>query len=283
MSQTLTVAHGCGLARRRSPGRADADATGQRRQEGRRRRRWSAGSVPTSGRYPAPAGSSGAAARFRPRAAGQPGTHVDELGPHLRPRGALPARSGALRRSRAGGPATPQGRLEGLGGHRPPDGEGVQGGQPHRLGRAALTYYAILSLVPALIALVSIVGARGRPEERHDTLTKIVSSIGPPPPWDTFKTPIEQVTANRSGAGLALVVSLAAALWSASGYIGAFMRASNAIYEVDEGRPFWKLRPVQLLVTLVLVLLAALVLLSLVVTGRWRRASATRSASGRPP
>ena len=60
------------------------------------------------------------------------------------------------------------------------------------------------------------------------------------------------------------------------------MRASNAIYEVDEGRPFWKLRPVQLLVTLVLIVLAALVLVSLVVTGPWPRASATPSGSARP-
>jgi membrane protein len=57
------------------------------------------------------------------------------------------------------------------------------------------------------------------------------------------------------------------AVWSASGYIGAFMRASNAIYEVDEGRPFWKLRPLQVAVTLVMVLLVALVLIALVVSG----------------
>ncbi len=132
---------------------------------------------------------------------------------------------------------------------------------------AAMTYYALLSLVPALIALVSIVGLVGDPKSVTDTLTKIIGQIGPSSAVDTFKTPIEQVTSNRSGAGLALIVSLAGALWSASGYIGAFMRASNAIYEVDEGRPFWKLRPVQLLVTLVLIVLAALVLVSLVVTG----------------
>ena len=72
---------------------------------------------------------------------------------------------------------------------------------------AALTYYAILSLVPALIALVSIVGLVGDPQSVTDTLTKIVSSVGPASAVDTFKTPIEQVTANRSGAGLALVLS----------------------------------------------------------------------------
>ena len=149
---------------------------------------------------------------------------------------------------------------------------------------AALTYYAILSLVPALIALVSIVGLVGDPKSVTDALTKIVSSVGPASAVDTFKTPIEQVTSNRSGAGLALVVSLAAALWSASGYIGAFMRASNAIYEVDEGRPFWKLRPVQLARDPRPGPPARARRCSRSSSpGRWRRASATRSASGRPP
>ena len=60
---------------------------------------------------------------------------------------------------------------------------------------------------------------------------------------------------------------LLGAVWSASGYIGAFGRAMNRIYEVDEGRPFWKLRPLNLAVTVVAVILAALVLLALVVTG----------------
>jgi membrane protein len=72
---------------------------------------------------------------------------------------------------------------------------------------------------------------------------------------------------NKGGAGALLSLSLAGALWSASGYIGAFMRASNAIYEVPEGRPFWKLRPLQVVVTLGIVLLLALVLVALVVTG----------------
>jgi membrane protein len=132
---------------------------------------------------------------------------------------------------------------------------------------AALTYYAVLALFPALIALVAIVGLVADPATITNTLTKLVSSIGPASAVDTFKGPIQQITANRSTAGVALVVSLAGALWAASGYIGAFMRASNAIYEVDEGRPFWKLRPLQILVTLVMVLLVAVTVLALVVTG----------------
>jgi membrane protein len=132
---------------------------------------------------------------------------------------------------------------------------------------AALTYYAVLALFPALIALVAIVGLVADPATITNTLTKLVGSIGPASAVDTFKGPIQQITANRSTAGIALIVSLATALWAASGYIGAFMRASNAIYEVDEGRPFWKLRPLQILVTLVMVLLVAVTVLALVVTG----------------
>jgi membrane protein len=132
---------------------------------------------------------------------------------------------------------------------------------------AALTYYAILALFPALIALVAIVGLVADPVTITNTLTKLVSSIGPASAVDTFKRPIQQITASRSTAGIALVVSLATSLWAASGYIGAVMRASNAIYEVEEARPFWRLRPLQILVTLVMVLLVAVTVLALVVTG----------------
>jgi membrane protein len=132
---------------------------------------------------------------------------------------------------------------------------------------AALTYYAVLALFPAVTALVAIVGLVADPATITRTLTKLVGSIGPASAVDTFKGPIQQITASRSTAGIALVVSLATALWAASGYIGAFMRASNAIYEVEEGRPFWKLRPLQVLVTLAMVLLVALTVLALVVTG----------------
>ncbi len=132
---------------------------------------------------------------------------------------------------------------------------------------AALTYYGLLSLFPALIALVSLVGLVGDPKETTDTLTEIVTSIGPQSAAGTFSGPIESLASNRSAAGFAFVLGLAVALWSASGYVGAFMRASNVIYETPEGRPFWKLRPLQLLVTLAMVLLTALVALGLVLTG----------------
>jgi membrane protein len=132
---------------------------------------------------------------------------------------------------------------------------------------AALTYYAVLSLFPAFIALISILGLVVDPQTITRVITDIVSQLGPASAVDTFKEPIEQISNNRSTAFWGLIIGVAAALWTASGYVGAFMRASNAIYEREEGRPIYILRPLQILVTLVLVLMAALVVLSLVATG----------------
>ena len=132
---------------------------------------------------------------------------------------------------------------------------------------AALTYYGLLSIFPALIALVSLVGLLGDPQSTTQTITDIVTRIGPESAAQTFSGPIESITSNQSAAGIALVAGLLVALWSASGYVGAFMRASNVIYETPEGRPIWKLRPLQMVVTLVLVIMLALVALGLVLTG----------------
>jgi membrane protein len=132
---------------------------------------------------------------------------------------------------------------------------------------AALTYYGLLSLFPALIALVSILGLVGDPTSTTQTVTQIVTKLGPSSAAQTFSGPISSITSHRGAAGILLVASLAVALWSASSYIGAFMRASNVIYETPEGRPFWKLRPLQLLVTLVMIVMLAAVALALVLTG----------------
>jgi membrane protein len=132
---------------------------------------------------------------------------------------------------------------------------------------AALTYYGLLALFPALIVLVSILGLFGDPKTTTEKVTEIVTSIGPESAADTFAGPIESITSNRGTAGFALVIGLALALWSASGYVGAFMRASNIIYETPEGRPIWKLRPLQILVTLAMIVLLAVVALGLVLTG----------------
>jgi membrane protein len=134
-------------------------------------------------------------------------------------------------------------------------------------GAAALTYYAVLSVFPALLAMVSIVGLVGDPHTVTKALTDIVSSVGPASAATALKGPIEGLTKSSGTAGILLIVGIVSALSTASAYVGAFMRASNVIYEVEEGRSFIKLRPLQMLVTLVLVLMLTLVLLSVVLTG----------------
>jgi len=132
---------------------------------------------------------------------------------------------------------------------------------------AALTYYAVLSLFPALLVLVSLVGLFGDPERVTKVLTDTVAELGPSTAASTFQGPIESITSNRGGAGVTFVISVIGALWAASGYVSAFADASNSIYEVAEGRPFWKLKPFQVAVTFVLILMAAAVALSLVLSG----------------
>src|ERR1044072_3680719 len=132
---------------------------------------------------------------------------------------------------------------------------------------AALTYYAVLSIFPALLVLVSLVGLFADPNRVTSVLTDTVSQLGPASAAHTFKGPIESITSNRGAAGVVFVIGILAALWSASGYVSAFSDAANVIYEVEEGRPFWKLKPLQVAVTLVVILLAAFVALALVLTG----------------
>lgn len=131
---------------------------------------------------------------------------------------------------------------------------------------AALTYYSVLALFPGIIALLSLVGLVGQQQQTVDTLLQILRDIGASSAADTLEPTINQL-AGSQGAGLALVIGLLVALWSASGYVNAFSRGMNRIYEIDEGRPIWKLRPVMLLITLVTVLLAAVVAVGLVLTG----------------
>jgi membrane protein len=132
---------------------------------------------------------------------------------------------------------------------------------------AALTYYGLLALFPALIALVGLIGLVGDPASTTKTITQIVTKIGPSSAAQTIAGPIKSITSHKSTAGIMGIAGLAVALWSASSYVGAFMRASNVIYETPEGRPIWKLRPLQMLVTLVMLVLLVLVALALVLTG----------------
>jgi membrane protein len=131
---------------------------------------------------------------------------------------------------------------------------------------AGLTYYAVQSLFPALVALVSLLGVVGQGQESVDALLGIVEDLGPESAVELLREPIENLV-NAPAAGLGLILGLAGALWSASGYVGAFGRAMNTVYEIDEGRPFWKLRPTMIAITLVAVLLLAIASVGLVVSG----------------
>jgi len=132
---------------------------------------------------------------------------------------------------------------------------------------AALTYYAILALFPGILVLVALLGVLGQFPDTFNALLEIARQVAPPSAVDSIAGPIESVIKQKQAAGPLLGVGLLSALWAASGYIGAFMRAANVIYEVKEGRPFWKLRPLQILVTIVMVLLLAVVAIGIVITG----------------
>jgi membrane protein len=131
---------------------------------------------------------------------------------------------------------------------------------------AALTYYAVLAVFPAMLALFSLLGVVGRAPQAVKAVKDIMKPLVSADMLKTF-TPFLDSLAKSQGASVALIIGLAGALWSASGYVGAFGRAMNRIYEIDEGRPFWKLRPLMLVITLGAVLLSALVLVMLIVSG----------------
>jgi membrane protein len=130
---------------------------------------------------------------------------------------------------------------------------------------AALTYYGVLAMFPALIALVSILGLIG--DSATQPLIDNLTALTPSTAGDIIESSIENITASQGAAGLALLIGLAIALWSASGYVGAFSRASNVIYEVDEGRPFWKLKPLQIGLTAGMILLLGVCAIAVMVTG----------------
>src|ERR1700694_2590489 len=130
---------------------------------------------------------------------------------------------------------------------------------------AALTYYGILAIFPALIALVSILGLIG-----HSATQPLVENLGkvaPGPARTIFTSALQNLQKSQGTAGVIFAVGLAGALWSASSYVAAFMRASNLIYDVEEGRPIWKTLPVRIGVTIVMVVLLAASALAVVLTG----------------
>ncbi len=136
---------------------------------------------------------------------------------------------------------------------------------------AALTYYTLLSLFPALLALVGVLAIFGQSKEGTQVLLDIVRQVAPGDAAEQLAAPLDSMVGSSAN-GLALMVGLAAAVWSASGYVRAFGRAMNRVYEVDEGRPIWKLAPQQLLLTLALLVGVAVVVVALAVSGPIARA-----------
>ena len=132
---------------------------------------------------------------------------------------------------------------------------------------AALTYYAVLAMFPAMIALLSLVGLVNQGQTTVDTILQVLRDVGADSAAKTLGPTLQSLADAPQAAGVAFVVGLATALWSASGYVGSFGRALNRIYEIREGRPFWKLRPLMLLITLVALVLAAAVAVALALTG----------------
>ncbi|OKJ94489.1 hypothetical protein AMK26_32145 [Streptomyces sp. CB03234] len=130
---------------------------------------------------------------------------------------------------------------------------------------AALTYYGVLAIFPALLALVSILGLLGTSTIRP--LIDNLGSLAPGAARDILTSILEQLEGNQGRATIALIIGIAVALWSASGYIAAFMRASNAVYDIGEGRPVWKTLPTRLGITLVVIVLLAAMAVGVVFTG----------------
>ncbi|MEV4678799.1 YihY/virulence factor BrkB family protein, partial [Actinomadura sp. NPDC049382] len=130
---------------------------------------------------------------------------------------------------------------------------------------AALTYYSILSIFPALLVVVSLVGLAGR--STTDELIKNIGELAPGAVRDLLVSSVRQLQGSSGGAGVIAVVALLGAVWSASGYVGGFMQASNIVYDVPEGRPIWKTLPVRIGVTLVTLVLLSASGIAVVVTG----------------
>lgn len=131
---------------------------------------------------------------------------------------------------------------------------------------ASLTYYAVLSVFPGLIAVFALLGVFGQGQAASDAVLDIVQQVAPGDTVETIRGPIEQISGSPA-AGFALVTGIVLAVWSAAGYVGAFSRAMNRIYEIEEGRPFWKLKPMQLLVTVIAIVLVVVAAIILVVSG----------------
>jgi membrane protein len=130
---------------------------------------------------------------------------------------------------------------------------------------AALTYYGILAIFPALLVLVSVLGLVGT--SATQPLIDNLGQVAPGPAQEILTDALRNLQGSQGAAGVLLVVGLLGALWSASGYVGAFIRASNQIYDIEEGRPIWKTLPLRVGLTLLLLVLIAVSAIGVVATG----------------
>lgn len=130
---------------------------------------------------------------------------------------------------------------------------------------AALTYYGVLAIFPMIIVIISVLGLVGH--SATQPLISNLSKVAPGPARQIFTSAIRNVESGKGTAGVLFIVGLLGALWSASGYIAAFMRASNVVWDVEEGRPIWKTIPIRVAVTVVTVILLTASALAVVMTG----------------
>jgi membrane protein len=143
---------------------------------------------------------------------------------------------------------------------------------------AALTYYGVLSLFPALLVLVSLLGITGK--SATDSVLSNLKQLTPGSARDILTKAVEQLQNNAGAGSIVAVVGILLAVWSASGYVAAFIRASNRVYDMPEGRPVWKILPVRLGVTVVLMVLAVASALIVVFTGALARQAGTALGVG---
>ncbi|GAB2673993.1 YihY/virulence factor BrkB family protein [Nocardia goodfellowii] len=130
---------------------------------------------------------------------------------------------------------------------------------------AALTYYSMLSIFPAIIVCTALLGLLG--DSQTQTLIQTVEDMGAGSATALLVDAIKELQGSQQIAGPLAIIGLLTALWTASGYIGAFMRAANAVYDVDEGRPIWKTVPVRVGLTALMVVLLAVCAVGVVATG----------------
>ncbi|WP_407561762.1 YihY/virulence factor BrkB family protein [Streptomyces sp. 184] len=143
---------------------------------------------------------------------------------------------------------------------------------------ATLTYYGVLSLFPTLLMLISLVGAAGESAVRRALDT--VRELAPGPAREILTTAVEELQRSSGTSKFIAVISMMAALWAASAYVGAFIRASNVVYDIPEGRPLWKVTPLRVGLTVVLVLLLACSTLIVVFTGPLARRAGEAAGIG---